>query len=605
MSRLGLGLGITKGGVVPFNPLSLDPYLLYESDTSMRGTLEGYTLDLDPATPSSLDVITASRTGVATYTDADGLIQTAAADTVRVDYTQGEQLTPTKFQNIGYTDFSSGRVLSNFGTGVIPVLSLDALGSPNGTEDAYKIVFNAGSGTTSGDGSELYFNVSEIEDNIQSTASIFLRGENGGEQLVFRGASNGSYQLVTLTTEWQRFTTTENTNPSGNQKLTFGIRQSVSGHGVINSAATIYAYGPQLEEGTTASDFVANTTGIPKFTGISATYAPRVPMILVEPSSVNLVPYSEDFSNSAWSKSNTTVTSNESTSPDGLNNASLVTVNSAAISHVRDFFPISAAAHTFSIYAKAGTTTDIQLYVIEQGVGSGTADVNIQSGVVTNVSSEWNGGVTTENIGNGWFRIKGTRTFTTSASNHGIGVAATGQNGLNFYIWGAQVETESVATSYIPTAGGDAAARTRAADDLVISGSDFDFYNQTEGTFYCEFQTKDATAFYYLLNSQSEQARFFYSNGGTNTINSFDGTTALGLTNLQDNTLSRVALSIKASEFQASKDGSSEAVEPHNGNLLTVPTELRIGKSPYNGVPLQLNGHIKRLIYWPTHSDSL
>ncbi|MDB4737044.1 hypothetical protein OAF89_02180, partial [bacterium] len=146
---------------------------------------------------------------------------------------------------------------------------------------------------------------------------------------------------------------------------------------------------------------------------------------------------------------------------------------------------------------------------------------------------------------------------------------------------------------------------TRAADDLVISGSDFDFYNQSEGTFYCEFQTKDATAFYYLLNSQSEQARFFYSNGGTNTINSFDGTTATGLTNLQDNTLSRVALSIKASEFKASKDGSSEAVASHNGNLLTVPTELRIGKSPYNALPLQLNGHIKRLIYWPYHSDSL
>jgi len=147
---------------------------------------------------------------------------------------------------------------------------------------------------------------------------------------------------------------------------------------------------------------------------------------------------------------------------------------------------------------------------------------------------------------------------------------------------------------------------TRNADDLVIDGSDFtDFYNQSEGTFYVEFQTKDATAFYYLLNSQSSQARFFYSNSGTNIINSFDGTNFTRLYNLQNNTLSRVALSIKASEFRASKDGSSEDVASHNGNLLTVPTELRIGKSPYDQLPLQLNGHIKRLIYWPHHSDNL
>jgi len=69
MSRLGLGLGITKGGVIPFNPLSLDPYLLFDSETSMKGTLEAFTLDLDPSVPSTLDVITATRSGVATFTE--------------------------------------------------------------------------------------------------------------------------------------------------------------------------------------------------------------------------------------------------------------------------------------------------------------------------------------------------------------------------------------------------------------------------------------------------------------------------------------------------------------------------------------------------------
>ncbi len=108
MSRLGLGLGLTKGGLIPFNPLSLDPYLFFDSRSSMIGTLENPTLDLDPANPETLDVITATRAGVATYTDADGLIQSASPNTTRVDYVQGEQLTPTVFQRVGYTDFSSG-----------------------------------------------------------------------------------------------------------------------------------------------------------------------------------------------------------------------------------------------------------------------------------------------------------------------------------------------------------------------------------------------------------------------------------------------------------------------------------------------------------------
>ena len=55
-----------------FDPLRLDPYLFFDAATSMVGTLENPTLDLDPATPSTLDVITATRAGIATYTDPEG-----------------------------------------------------------------------------------------------------------------------------------------------------------------------------------------------------------------------------------------------------------------------------------------------------------------------------------------------------------------------------------------------------------------------------------------------------------------------------------------------------------------------------------------------------
>src|SRR6056300_1758295 len=72
-----------------FHPNELDPYLLFDARDSMIGTLENPTLDLDPSKPDTLNVITATRSGVATYTDEDGNIATAAADTVRVDHVDG------------------------------------------------------------------------------------------------------------------------------------------------------------------------------------------------------------------------------------------------------------------------------------------------------------------------------------------------------------------------------------------------------------------------------------------------------------------------------------------------------------------------------------
>ena len=107
-SGLFSSAGLFDKGLKSFNPLDLDPYLLFDAETSMIGTLENPTLDLDPSKQDTLDVITATRAGVATYTDFNGNIAQAPANTVRVDQTQGAELTPTKFQRIGYTDFSSG-----------------------------------------------------------------------------------------------------------------------------------------------------------------------------------------------------------------------------------------------------------------------------------------------------------------------------------------------------------------------------------------------------------------------------------------------------------------------------------------------------------------
>jgi hypothetical protein len=62
--------------------------------------------------------------------------------------------------------------------------------------------------------------------------------------------------------------------------------------------------------------------------------------------------------------------------------------------------------------------------------------------------------------------------------------AGADTNGINgVLVWGAQVETGSVATSYIPTTS---AAVTRNADVINLSGAVSGCIGQTEGTIYAE-----------------------------------------------------------------------------------------------------------------------
>ena len=627
MSRLGLGLGITKGGVIPFNPLSLDPYLLFDTQSSMIGTFENPTLDLDPSVPSTLDVITATRAGVATYTDADGLIQSATPNTVRVDQTQGAEVTPTVYQHIGHTDFSTDWTKSNV------AVSTSEFNAPDGTSTAYKITNSSSSGNhfirdsiTGG------ANPSTVVNGRSYTLSVFLRkgtkdvvsiGDGFNVNVLARfnltsgtvtnfSASNSSIEQVG---DWFRCSAT--ITPTG---TTLGLMlftgNNYAGH---DTSGDFHAFGPQLEEGTTPTTFVANTTGSAKFiTG--ATFGPRVPMILVEPSATNLVTYSEDFSHSSWTKGGSSVVSGFS-SPDGNNTAFKLTEGTNNSFHYIENITYSPtqSKQLFSIYIKdAGDTEFIRIasndsvtgwdYFFNPKTGQAISDTFTSSNITT--------------LNNGWYRIElladgsnyvtsGSVPFIISLSNDGSTLSYQGDGTSGVYIWGAQLETGSVATSYIPTSGGDAAARTRTKDNLVISGSDFsDFFNTGgDGTFYAEYQFNDADGANSLIYGSADNQRFAYKNAGSSSpLLSYDGTNVLSYGRLAAGTLLRTALSFDSNSMEGSQDGSAATMSgqtapfPHNGNFRSA-TELSIGSDTTGGK--QLNGHIKRLIYWPYHSDNL
>jgi len=577
MSQLGLGLGLTRGGGVPFNPLSLDPYLLFDTRSSMIGTFENPTLDLDPSDPDTLDVITATRSGVATYTDADGVIQSASADTVRVDHVQGEELTPTKYQRVGYTDFSQG-----WTEGGVTATNGDGF-SGNASKILTGLVAY----------SSYSLSVSTFESQ-NYTATFYIRRIAGTGMIVarhyFAASSNDTDITSEVSTEWQRLTVSF-TGKTGGGNVVFGFQMVTAGDQIEIAM-------PQVEEGTTATDFVANTTGSPKFiTG--ATYGPRVPMILVEPSATNLLDYSEDFS--AFTATNTTVTVNDTESPDGNITASKITASSGTVrkSIARFAATTNATEYTVSFYAKAGSHQFVQTYVANNG--SIYANFDLVSG-----QTQAFGGTTSKMTlaANGFYRCEFTYTGASGLASayiifaDSLTHARAGDSSADgyYHIWGAQVEEGPVATSYIPTSGSTV---TRQVDDLVIDGSDFtDFYNSSEGTFYIETQIKEPEKIYAVLRGGSNSQLFIYTNAATAHY-FYDGGTSTTFGDVTANQLSRFALSYNSSSVVASLNGSQNT-GTSSGNLASA-NKLEIG-TQYD---VHFNGHIKRLIYWPYHSDDL
>ena len=142
-----------------------------------------------------------------------------------------------------YTVFSPA---SN-GTGINPVITSNYSVSPDGTQNADRIQFNRGSGTSSIDTSYVTYGLSL--GTIDSTLSIYLKTNDGTtKDVTLRlGASLFDYD-VTVTSNWQRFTLSGNTSVDRVQILLYGNQNS--------QTADISCYGTQVEEQSYATSYI-------------------------------------------------------------------------------------------------------------------------------------------------------------------------------------------------------------------------------------------------------------------------------------------------------------------------------------------------------------
>lgn len=209
---------------------------------------------------------------------------------------------------------------------------------------------------------------------------------------------------------------------------------------------------------------------------------------------VNLLTYSEQFENAAWSKFRSSVTANAAVAPDGTTTADkLVEDTSASTTHFAQNNTVGTAntTETLSLFAKPSGRNWIYLQLGNShfayfDVANGAIGTSGGTGVVATITA----------AGNGWYRCAITGVRDTTQINYIIlasgngGVSYTGNGIDGVLIWGAQLETGSTATTYQRVVTASDYADVNApryltcdgVDDSLYTAASVDFATWTSGT---------------------------------------------------------------------------------------------------------------------------
>jgi hypothetical protein len=336
------------------------------------------------------------------------------------------------------------------------------------------------------------------------------------------------------------------------------------------------------------------------------------PSLLLEPQRINLITYSEDFSQGYWTKDGSSVTSGF-TSPDGTANAfKLVEDTSTGIHRVKaDGISVSANRYNVSVFVKPNGRNEIRVSLANY-FGSGTdAYFNLDNKVITYGTRAANGLI--ETFANGWFRCSFSSTsgelagpnafvYIDTALSNSNSYQGDGTSGV--YIWGAQLEAGSYPTSYIKSNSGS--ATTRSAETCNNAG-DVNTFNDSEGVLFAEIKWLDESGAYRgisvsdgLSNDNNRIQINFNQNTGNLVLNVTVGGVhqAFYSSTIFPSNFSKVGIKYKENDFAFWVNG----IEIYTDNLgITYPantlSELKFN-SPFGAVPFY--GSTKQIQYYNT-----
>jgi hypothetical protein len=341
---------------------------------------------------------------------------------------------------------------------------------------------------------------------------------------------------------------------------------------------------------------------------------------LLEPQSTNYSLNSEQPS--TWhSSGGVIITANAATSPEGIQNSSLVVNDgSSGARYARNFFDFSSGSGLHTV-----TTSYFIKYYNNQWVrlrsiffnGSPANNVStffdVQNGVLGTVDANHTAKI--EDYGNGWYRCSITFDIDKSVDKSGyVQVEAMdgdnsgtfAANGQGYYAYGSQGEEFSYPTSYIPTNG----ATSTRLQDIANNSGNASLINSTEGVLYAEIEAlaNDGTSRQISLSdgsnannkislrytSISNEINAFVKSGGSVVFNAIEV-----LSDITQN--NKLALKYKQDDFSLYVNGVQVATDT-SGN---TPTGLNVLDFDSAIGTLNFYGKVKALaVYKEALTDS-
>jgi hypothetical protein len=498
--------------------------------------------------------LTFTRASTATRVNAEGLIEGVRTNLV----TYSEQL-----DNAEWTKGGVGTFTSAITTGFV---------GPFGDNDAQRYVATIGSVSDRAFVRQL----ATLTSGIIYSVSFWVKSNTGSSQDIYFMFQGGAVQATTATTSWQRISYSATTSTT---VVFVGIEAK-------DLTIDILIYGFQLEVGDVMTDYIPTTTA-----AVSVGMLADVPRIdytgggcaklLLEPQRTNLVTYSSEFDNAAWTKgSGVSVTANTTIAPTGTLTADTLIGASGidwTLSVLKRQLPpvLSSTTYTLSIYVKSLGSTTFQTSIRNNNTGS-------QVTVSHSINSDT------------WTRVE--QTYTTTPTQTLVGVIFGGTDG-DVAIWGAQFEAGSYPTSYIPTT---ATAVTRLADAASKTGIS-SLIGQTEGTIFvdCESFATGTTNVLFMLADGTTNNRVEFYWTGTNSGNficssggAMQFNIAFTLTQAQRN---KIAVVYKVNDFAVYANGVS--IASYSGG--SVPSSLSSLEFS-EGASYLYMGKINQALLFPT-----
>jgi hypothetical protein len=530
-----------------------------------------------------------SRASSGTYVGSDGLIKTATTDYL---------LRSEEFDNASWTKGANTIVTANYAV------------APNGTTTADRVEMPNTIGT-------VVSQPATVVSGLTYTFSIYARATAATSAFLIQLGTNTASHV--LTAQWQRYSLSFTATGSS---LAAGLDNG-------NNATDFLVWGAQLEQSPSVGEYIPTTSAINSEARYDHDPVSLISKgLLLEDARTNLALDSEDFSAATWTLGAVTVTANAAVSPTGATTADSLLETTANTEHIL----YATATYTFttatqSLYVKPNGRTNVALRFY-YGINDWVARVFslTGSGSVTQSSAGSSSGFSAVSssivdAGNGWYRISMTATQAsrlvyvsspdlctsstpTLAASNGTEVYA-GDVTKGVYVWGAQLETASTASSYIPTTGSTV---TRAADistSVATSVFESSWYRQSEGTVFANgtsrstsggnafvLQIDDGTSNNTLrvYHQTDEQAVFQVRTSATSRFSTGFGT-------LTDGTAYKASANFKSGDNAAVLNGGNITSNATTWTPSSAFTRLVIGNSQATEI---LNGHIRRLTYWPT-----